>query len=281
MHCLLSIVSKTFFSLCLFVSFLSVLGLAEMELANGTILAAVEQGVDAVQGSKVLSILHALSALVLDTLPVPLTVLVDLTKIFGGTGAGLAATPSLTRTLRKQAVGLDDDRGVDSEATELEDVLADGGGIDVLCEILLVDLLSVLGPDELGAGRAELLAIPAGRLDLALDDVMGDDIQPLAIPRQNTTPHLVSLHRRDFASKRTEHGAQADTKTTLNYVSGRVNNKLVLGIIADNGHGGTQQVGDQVRTRDVEVGEVGRVGLVQVVIGFQGGGVGGGYGGVE
>lgn len=246
-----------------------------MELANGTILAAVEQGVDAIQGGKVLGILHALSALVLDTLPVPLAVLVDLTKVLGGTGAGLAAAPSVTRTLREQAVGLDDDGGVDSEAAELEDVLADGGSIDVLGEILLVNLLSVLGPDELGAGRTELLAIPAGRLDLALDDVVGDDIKPLAIPRQNSAPHLVTLHGRDLASKRAEHGAQSDTKPALDDVTLGVQNELVLGVVADYGHGGPKQVGDEVGTGDVQVGEVGRVTLVEVVIGFEGGGVGG------
>ena len=252
-----------------------------MELADGTILATIEQGVNAVQGSKVLGILHTLPALILDTLPVPLAVLVDFAKVLGGAGAGLAATPSLTRALRKQSVGLDDDGRVDSEAAELEDVLADGGGVDVLGKVLLLDLLSILSPDELGAGRTELPAVPASRLDLALDDVVSDNVQPLAIPRQNATPHLVTLHRRDLASERAEHGAQTDTESALDHVSSRVQNHLVLGVIADNGHGGAQQVGYQVRAGDVQVGEVGRVGLVEVVIGFEGGGVGSGYGGVE
>jgi hypothetical protein len=55
----------------------------------------------------------------------------------------------------------------------------------------------------------------------------------------------------------------------------------VLGVVADDGDARAEEVGDQVRAADVQVGKVGRVALVDVVVGLEERGARGGDAVVE
>lgn len=214
-----------------------------------------------------LGVLQAPPALGLYSSPIPLALLVQLADVVGGSRAGLTAGPALSRALGQQAGGVDDEGRVDGEAAELEDVLADGGGDDELAEV--GRLAAAVGPHHARPRRPCPPAVPAGRAHLALDHKVRHDVQPLAVPRQDPAPHLVPLQRRDLAPEAAEHGPQPDPEGALHQLAVLVAHPLVLGVVADDGHPRLQEVRDQVRPADVQVGKVGRVALVDVVVGLE------------
>lgn len=110
---------------------------------------------------------------------------------------------------------------------------------------------------------------------------MRHNVQPLAVPRQDARPHLVALQGGDFFAEAAEDGAQAEAEGALDHVAILVADELVLGVVGDDGDRGAEEVRDGVAAGDVEVGKVGRVALVDVVVGFQEGGARGGDAVVE
>ena len=241
--------------------------LANGEVAQSTVLSAVKQVVGGIQGREVLGVLQALAALVLHAAPVPLVaLLVDVAEIVRGPGLGLAAPPALAGPLGEQVAGLEHQRRVHGEAAQLEDVLADGRADDVLGP---VRVLLAVRPHDLGARAPPAPPVPARRLDLALDDEVRDDVQPLAIPGEDPAPHLEGLDGADLAPEAAEDGAEADAERALDQLAALVAHELVLFIVADNGQPGGEKVSDEVGARDVEIGEVGAVALVHIVVGLE------------
>lgn len=93
---------------------------------------------------------------------------------------------------------------------------------------------------------------------------MAHDPDPLPVPAENAVHDFVLLERLDFAAEETADAGERD-------VHGPARAQGVF-----------EEVADQVRSRDVEVGEVRRVRLVQVEVALvQGGTGGGGHGGEE
>ena len=101
---------------------------------------------------------------------------------------------------------------------------------------------------------------------------MAHEIEPLSIPRQHARPHLEGLIRPDLAAETTRHGAEHD-------VEGAFLLRIQLG--AGAVHAELHQAGGQVQAADVEVAEVGAVGLVDVVVALEQGAVGGDDHGLE
>ena len=104
---------------------------------------------------------------------------------------------------------------------------------------------------------------------------MRHNIQPLAIPCQYARPHLITLKRGDLTPEGTEYGAKADAKGAFSGVSVLVEDKASLGVGGEFGHGAAEDVGDEMGTADVHIGEIGGVALVHVVVGLEEGGAAG------
>ena len=104
---------------------------------------------------------------------------------------------------------------------------------------------------------------------------MAHDVQPLAVPSQDTGPQLDGLEEADLAAEGAVHGAEPD----LDGAGGLAPRCVLLGAhgALHGAHAARAQRRQQVAARDVEVGEVAAVGFVQVVVAFEGGGARGGY----
>lgn len=163
-----------------------------------------------------------------------------------------------------------------SEAAEFEDVLADGRGVN----LLLPAASSIIGSTlaNLGAAGVEPLSRPGS----VLGDEVGDDVQPLSVPGEHATPHLESTVCGNLALEAALDGAEHDADGALDRGARlRVQDDLSLRVAREGRHGGTAEVRDEVGSRDIEVGEVGRVGLVQVVVDLEDGRVRGSDDGLE
>lgn len=218
------------------------------------------------EGGKVVGQLHTLAAMRLDATPVPLALdgQIDIAHI-GGLVANLvlAAHPP-ARPLREHLRIAHHERRVDGQPAHLEDVLADAGR-----DNLPVPAASrVAGAPDLDAGEARVQ--PRGRLGRALGDKVRDDVHPLAVPAQDLGPHLVRLVRRHLLLEAALDGAEEDAQGPLDGRARRgVQHELALRVVRHVAQRGAEEVRDEVRARDVEVGEEGRVGLVQVVVDLQ------------
>lgn len=108
------------------------------------------------------------------------------------------------------------------------------------------------------------------------------DVEPFSIPAQNTAPHLVVLVSRDLALEAALHGAEHDANGALDGLVGLgVENDLVLGVAGEDGEGLAEEVRDEVCSGDIEVGKVGRVGLVEVIVDLEKGRMAGRDDGLE
>lgn len=93
---------------------------------------------------------------------------------------------------------------------------------------------------------------------------MAHDPDPLPVPAENAVHDFVLFERLDFAAEETANAGERDVHRPT------------------RAQGVFEEVTDQVRSRDVEVGEVRRVRLVQVKVALVHGGAGGsGHGGEE
>lgn len=112
----------------------------------------------------------------------------------------------------------------------------------------------------LGTSRRSLLERriePRCRLGSSLGNVMRNDIQPLAVPTQNTTPHLKVLESGDLALETTSDGTQDDAHIALDWLIGLwVQDELGLCVVGECHVRGATEVGDEMRSRDIEVGKV-------------------------
>lgn len=100
------------------------------------------------------------------------------------------------------------------QAADLEDVLAESRGVDLL--------LPVLGP--------------GARLHSALLDEVRDDVNPLAVPTEDARPHLEALVRLQLLLETALCAAQHDAEGALRGPRwvGRVHDEFRLGIIAEH-----------------------------------------------
>lgn len=104
---------------------------------------------------------------------------------------------------------------------------------------------------------------------------MRDEVEPLAVPAQQARPDLEARVRLDLAAEVAGDAAEGDGEGALLDVLG-AGRALGVGFGARQAPDAlAQEGGDEVRARDVEVGEVGRVRLVQVVVAFGERGTGG------
>lgn len=95
---------------------------------------------------------------------------------------------------------------------------------------------------------------------------MADEVQPLPIPGQDPSPDVIGLINADFATEGTADAAEHDFDHAPSVGA-------FLGV--HEADAARAQGRDQVAAPDVEVGEVGAVGFVQVVVAFEEGGAGG------
>lgn len=108
------------------------------------------------------------------------------------------------------------------------------------------------------------------------------DVEPFSIPAQNTAPHLVVLVSRDLALEAALHGAEHDANGALDGLVGfGVENDLVLGVAGEYSERLAEEVRDEMCSGDVEVGKVGRVRLVEVIVDLEKGGMAGRDDGLE
>lgn len=163
--------------------------LARSESGQGTVVAAIEAIVKSVQGVELRSQFHAFAALSLDTAPVPLVIVcqVDIAQVYRFVAQIVLATLPSTRSRRQQAGAVQHDGGVNGKAADLEDVLAHGGGMNLLLPAA-GGILVVSGPDA-----AEVGIQPLGRSGSALGHKVADDVEPLAVPASHPAPDLVGL----------------------------------------------------------------------------------------
>ncbi|KAL1847536.1 hypothetical protein VTK73DRAFT_10327 [Phialemonium thermophilum] len=102
---------------------------------QGAVFSPVKEGARGVQGGEVLGECHALPPLTLGISPGPLAILpaavglAGLVQVVGGPEIVLAAAPA-ARPLGEEPALLQQDGRMHGEAAELEDVLAEGGGVD-------------------------------------------------------------------------------------------------------------------------------------------------------
>lgn len=110
---------------------------------------------------------------------------------------------------------------------------------------------------------------------------MRNDIDPLPIPTQDATPHFIRLIDAYFALEIAHDAPEHDAPATLDRIAIFVQNQFVRGIVLQGVDAGFEKAADDVGPRHVEVGEVGGIGFVEIVIALPEGGVGGGYAGEE
>ncbi|KAH6604616.1 hypothetical protein Trco_006323 [Trichoderma cornu-damae] len=245
---------------------------------QGTVVAAIKGVVKAIQRVELGRQLHAFATLRLDAAPIPLAVRgqVHVAQV-GRLIADLVLAAEPPARPRWQQAGISQhDGGVDGEAANLEDVLAHGRGVHLLVPAA-GGVLVVSGPDAAEA-RIQPLGGPGG----ALGHEVGDDVEPFAVPGGDAAPELVGLVAGDLALEAAHDGAQRNGKVAPDGLAGaRVDDEPRLDVVGHAADGGPQQVGAQVGSRNVQVGEVGRVRLVDVVVNLQQGRLGFGDHGLE
>lgn len=241
-------------------------------------ITAIKDILQVVQRLKLARKFHTLLSLRLDAAPVPFTVHgeIDVGKVDGEVSQLLLAALPSVRSLGEQARVTKNDGWMDREATKLENVLADRSSID-----LLVPTASRISRPSLSR-LCESRIQPLIRSRSILGHEMRHNVHPLAIPAQDATPHLKTLVWRNLLLEAALDGAEHDAHGALERLPGLgVKDELRLFVSGQVGHGLAAEVGDEVGSRDVEVGEVGRVGLVEVVVDLEEGRVSGGDDGLE
>ena len=92
---------------------------------------------------------------------------------------------------------------------------------------------------------------------------MSDDVQPLAVLAENTTPHLKVLVRRNLALETTSYRAQDDAHGAIDGLIGLwVQHKLRLGVVGESHVRSAAEVCDEMGSGNIEVGKVCRIGFV-------------------
>lgn len=100
---------------------------------------------------------------------------------------------------------------------------------------------------------------------------MRHDVQPLTVPGQDPRPRLVALEGRDLLLEGAEDPAQPDAHPALCDGAVRGQDGLCLGVGGDGLEAAAEEVGHALGAGDVEVGKVGCVALVHVVVGLEDG----------
>lgn len=173
--------------------------------------------------------------------------------------------------LRQHAGRSEEDFRVDCEAAQLNNVLGDGAREDVLLvDVLLLrgGLTVTLDIVRLGAEPAAVGEDVGARAHGALLHEMGDDVQPLAVPAQHARPHLEGLVDANLALEAALHAAEHDAPAAEDGIALGVEDELLLGVVVEARDARLQEAAHEVRPRHVQVREVRRVGLVEVVVAF-------------
>lgn len=241
-------------------------------------VAAIKDILQLIKRMKLSSQLHTLSSLSLNPTPIPLALhrQVDIRQINAQIAQLLLTALPTARTLRKKPSVADDNSRVHGKATDLEDILAHSRSID----LPLPTTSRITRPTLLGLRKPRIQ--PLLRLDSALGNEVRDDVHPLTVPTQDLAPHLIALVSGNLALEAALDGAEHDAHGALDGLAGLgVEDQLCLLVAREVRERGTEEVGDEVGAGDVEVGEVGGVGLVEVVVDLEEGCVRRGDDGLE
>lgn len=178
--------------------------------------------------------LHTLSSLCLCSAPVPLAFDRHINIAYIDALIAelvVAAHPAAWPLWQKTRIVHDNGR-VDGEATDLEDVLANGSGVD----LLLPAVRGVLGGSHPDASEARVQ--PLGRLRGTLGQDVGDHVEPLAVPGDDPAPHLVGAVARDLATEAAHDRAEGDAEAPLDgFARLGVQHELPLGIVSQFSRG--------------------------------------------
>jgi hypothetical protein len=235
----------------------------------------------AVQRRQVLCELQSPLVLRHNALPIPLVG----GRRWGGIGIGICASfdhlggrvaavtghgSPAAGPLWQHAGRSEEDFRVDGEAAQLHNVPGDGAREYVLLvDVLLRGGLTVaLDIVRLGAEPAAVGEDVGARAHGALLHEMGDDVQPLAVPAQHARPHLEGLVDANLALEAALHAAEHDAPAAEDGVAAGVEDELLLGVVVEARDSRLQEAAHEVRPRHVQVREVRRVGLVEVVVAF-------------
>lgn len=204
-------IPSIFLILLVFLIYFHVSFALRRESAQSTLIATVEQIMQLVKFLEVPCILKTLASLCFNTSPVPFSwnIQIHIREINREITDLLLTTGPTSRSLGQKRRGATKDNGwVHSEATQLEDVLANRRRIypplPATSSVLWTSYWSL-----------ECRIEPRCRLGSSFRDIMCNDIQPLAVPAENTTPHLEARVRRNLALEAALDGTKYDAHLAL------------------------------------------------------------------
>lgn len=173
---------------------------------------------------------------------------------------------------RQEARIPEDEFGGDGEAAALADVFCDGDGEEegvfrTTLALFPPFLLFILCDGSrffcsIGLILPRLKRKPPRPYSTPLHK-MRNNIQPLAIPTQHARPHLKPHPDPNLPPKRTTHPPQINAQPPRPLPPG-----LLIQIFRSGEEARGEEAGEEVHAGDVEVGEVGAVGFVDVVVAF-------------
>lgn len=156
---------------------------------------------------------------------------------------------------------------MNSQAAQLNHILGNGAGVNSLLIYLRAPLVTLHLCITFASKPVPICQDVRTWLDRALLHEMRHHINPLAIPAQQPTPHLEALIYAYLALEATHHAAEHD-EDAATLGPGLVQHQLLRTVVMKPSDTGLQQARDEMRARHVQIAEVRRVRLVEVVVAF-------------